>query len=423
MALPVVLARARPTGLLRTVVLDLSAAVGIGMTTALVSSILPAVARRDRMEPIGLAVLAAAPFIANLVGAFAGRLGPRTPKRLALTRALGAGLLVIPVVFPVAPVFVAVAVGFWLTISFGIPLQLRLWGDMYPGDRRTRLIGIIGTGRAASAGIAAVAGGALADRLGGVAVIALVAVIGALLATASAGLPAMSAEVRSYSARASLRALGAHPGLRQVALAQAFYGGGLIAAVPLYVMVQVDRLGLSLAEIGLIGIFGAAATALSSIVWGVVGDRRGGVWVMRTGSLLGVCSMLAYVVAPSVGFLWVAAIAIGLGNAAIDIGLQAVMAENTSLDDRPAAMAGWNAVTGARGIAAPLVATGLVQAGILDLSGALVACVVTTATGTWLYFRVGRETTIPRAARERAVGVLADARGRAGAFRVARSEG
>ena len=47
-----------------------------------------------------------------------------------------------------------------------------------------------------------------------------------------------------FSPRDSFRALRSpHP--HRVALAQGFYGGGLIAAAPLYAIVNVDRLDLS----------------------------------------------------------------------------------------------------------------------------------------------------------------------------------
>jgi hypothetical protein len=63
----------------------------MGVTMALVGAILPTVARRGGLEPLGLAALAAAPFVANFLGAFAGRLGPRSQAQLGLTRGLGVG--------------------------------------------------------------------------------------------------------------------------------------------------------------------------------------------------------------------------------------------------------------------------------------------------------------------------------------------
>ena len=62
--------------------------------------------------------------------------------------------------------------------------------------------------------------------------------------------------------------------------------------VPLYALVQVDRLSLSMAEIGIIGILGAVAATLSCLAWGSMADRRGSVPVMRIGSALGLVSIV-----------------------------------------------------------------------------------------------------------------------------------
>src|SRR4029078_4286349 len=77
----------------RNLALDVLVAIGMGVTMALISSILPTVARRGGLAPIGLSALAAAPFVANLLGAFAGRFGPRNTAHLALVRGLGAAAL------------------------------------------------------------------------------------------------------------------------------------------------------------------------------------------------------------------------------------------------------------------------------------------------------------------------------------------
>ena len=136
---PALLATASRRTIGRNLALDLVVAVGIGVTMALVNAILPTVARRGGLAPVGLAALAAAPFVANLLGAFAGRFGARTTAQLALVRGTGAAALLILFLTPPPPVVVAVAVVFWLSISFGGPFQLRLWGGMYPARLRGRI--------------------------------------------------------------------------------------------------------------------------------------------------------------------------------------------------------------------------------------------------------------------------------------------
>jgi MFS family permease len=380
------------TGLLRrNLLLDLATAVGMGITTALVASLLPSVSRRAGLDPIGLAFLASAPFVANLLGLFAGRLGPRTTRQLAATRAAGAALLLVLVFAPAPIVLTAVAIGFWLSISFATPLQQRIWGAMYPVRERGRLIGKVATGRAAAAGTAALIGGVVADQIGGLAVVAIAGMVGAICATSTSRLRVpLDAAVPVYSARASWQTFRRIPALRQVGTAQAFFGGGLIAAAPLYALVQVDRLSLSLTEIGTIGILASLATTISCLAWGSLADRRGAMPAMQIGSALGFLSLLLYAVAPSVLVLWLAAICVGLANAAIDLGISSVLSEHTTLEERAAAMSGFNALTGARGIVAPFVASGLVQSGLMNITGALLLCAATTGIGALLYLRLSR---------------------------------
>jgi MFS family permease len=373
---------------MRNLALDLLAAVGVGVTGALITALLPTIARRGGLEPLGLAALAAAPFIANLLGAFAGRFGPRSTRQLALLRGAGAASLVLLFIWPIPAVMIAISIVFWLSLSFGGPFHLRLWGTMYPARLRGRVVGAIGMGRAAAAALAAFAGGVIADRLGGPPAVAIAGVVGVACAIGYAGLRAQAAERPPlFSARDSIRALRARPVLGRVALAQGFYGGGLIAAAPLYALVHVDRLDLSLADVGVIGILAAVATTISFLVWGAVADRFGPLVALRGGSAVGLTALIAYAVAPDVAVLWIAAVAAGAGSASIDVGIASVVSDQTTLATRSAAMAGWNAITGARGIAAAFLMSTLLQLGIVDVTTGLLLCAGSSAIGVALFAR------------------------------------
>ena len=145
------------------------------------------------------------------------------------------------------------------------------------------------------------------------------------------------------------------PTLQRVALAQGFFGGGFIAAGPLFALVNVDRLNLSLSDVGIIGVLSAVATTVSFLIWGAVADRVDALAPMRFGSIIGLCGLLAYAVAPGVAVLWLASIAIGVSNSSIDLGVAGVISAETPLASRAAAMSGWNAITGARGLVAPFL--------------------------------------------------------------------
>ena len=186
--------------------------------------------------------------------------------------------------------------------------------------------------------------------------------------------------------------------LRRIVLAQGFYGGGLIAAAPLYAIVYIDRLGMSLTEVGIVGILAASATTLSYYAWGAAADRFGSIQLLRAGSALGLVSLIAVAVTPSVLVLWPATILAGAASAAIDLGINTTISDETELRDRAGALAGWNTVTGARGLAAPFAAAGLVQLGILGVTSALLLCAGVAAVGVVLFARVegareGRLTT------------------------------
>ena len=372
----------------RNLALDLTGAVGMGVSLALVVSLLPTIARRGGLEPIGMAALAAAPFVANLLGAFAGRVGPRSPRQLALVRAVGASSLIALFVLPTPPVMIGAGLVFWISLSFSSPFQLRLWGAMYPARLRGRIVGSLGMGRAAAMAIASIAGGLIADELGGPAVVALGGLVGAVCAIAYVGLRAPAAErPPRFSARDCVQALRDRPVLARITLAQGFYGGGLIAAIPLYAFVYVDRLDLSLGDVGVIGVLTAVATTVSFMIWGLLVDRRGPMVALRLGSVLGLVSLVACALAPDVSVLWVAAVAAGAAGASIDVGLAAVISDQTSLTSRSAAMAGLNAMTGARGIGAAFLMSVLLQLGVVDVTSGLLLCSVATGIGVILYAR------------------------------------
>lgn len=375
-----------PRAIRRNLALDVPVAVGIGLTTAVVGALVPSIARQAGLAPMGIAVLAAAPFLGNLLGAFAGRFGPQGIPGYAALRVLGALLLVAIAVAPGALPILGAAGLFWLSVSFGAPFQTRLWGAMYPARIRGRVIGVLGTARAAAAGIAALAVGFGADRLGVPLAISLAGAAGAVCALAALGLGSgRPLPARQYSAREAVAALAASPRLRRYVLAQALYGAGMIGASPLYAMVNVDRLHLSLTDVGTLAVLGGLATTLSYVGWGAAVDRRGHVLGLRAGAALGVASLLCIALAPDVRLLWISSILAGLSGAAMDLGIQGAIGAHSSLTDRAATMAGWNAVTGARGVLAPMVVSSAVQVGLVDVTGALLLCLLPASAGLALY--------------------------------------
>ena len=373
----------------RNLAFDFVGAAGVGVTLAFVAALLPTIARRGGIDPLGIAAITATPFIANLMSAFAGRWGPRTSVQLALIRGAGAATLLGLLLVPAAPVIVAIVFIFWISLSMSSPFQLRLWGALYPGGLVGRIIGFLGMGRAAAGALAAFAGGVIADRLGVSAAVMLTAVFGVAAAMAYAGQrERITQPPPTFSARDSIRVLRERPLLNRIALAQGFYGGGLIAAVPLFAFVHVDRLGLSLAEVGVIGILLSGATMLSYPVVGVLSDRFGPLVPLRAGGAFGLVAVLGYAFAPSVGLLWLAAATMGVANAAAEVGILAIIGAHTPLSQRAAALAGWNTITGARAIVAMFAMSAALGLGLVTVTSGLLISAGVAAVGVVLYFRV-----------------------------------
>jgi hypothetical protein len=128
------------------------------------------------------------------------------------------------------------------------------------------------------------------------------------------------------------------------------------------------------------------------LAWGAVAYRYDSLAAMRYGSLIGLAGLVAYALAPALAVLLVAALAIGIANASIDVGIAGVISDSTPLTDRAAAMSGWNAFTGARGLVAPFVMSALVQFGVVSVTAGLLLCGAASAIGVALFWWAARRS-------------------------------
>lgn len=398
----------RPTTLQRNLLLDLSGAVGLGAGLAVVGALLPSVARREGLDAMGLAALAAIPFLTSLLGLLAGRIGPRTLGHLSLFRALGASGLLLVLVAP-EPVFIALAMlGFWLAWSLGAPMQQRIWASIYPSASRGRLLGIVGSGRSLATMVALLAFTAAAAGAGWLGIVAIVALIGIVSGMAPSRLTLDDEdEVASYGALESIRTVLRRPMLRRIATAQLVFGSGMVALPALIAMIQVDRLGLSIGNIAIAGLTGSAATVLTFGAWGRLASRTNALVTMTSGTILGTISVAAFAVAPDFATVLVASALLGATGAAIDVSWPLLIADHAAHDEQAAAAAGLGAIMGLRGLIMPFVIVAPIQAGLLDVTGALLLCAAVGVTGSLLYVRLSRFYRLPVRVGRRAAGMAA----------------
>ena len=403
---------ARPGPLQRNLLFDLSSAVGVGVTMAIVGALLPASARQQGLGALGLAVLAALPFAANLLSLLAGRIGPRTPGQLALVRSAGSASLLLVFLFP-QPLVIAVATfAFWASFALGVPLQQRLWSEMYPATERGRLIGIVGSGRFAAGTLALLAATLLVDGTTAGFLLVLVAGIGMVSALATSRLRLGSSEpIARFAVRDSLRTIATHPVLRRLTLAQLVFGAGLVAAPPLIALVYIDRLGLGLDQVAMAGLvlFGTRAVAIGP--WGRVTGRVGGLRTAAIGSLIAVLSLIFFALAPDLTFVLIAAATLGAAGAAIDVAWPVTIAEHAEPDAQSQAAAGLNAIMGARGLIVPFLMMVPISLGWLDVAGGLILSALVTFAGALLYLWAADLLEAPRQAGIRARALVVTAFG------------
>jgi MFS family permease len=368
----------------RNLIADGTMAVGTGLALGVVLGLFPGVARESGVDAAGLALLTATPFVTNVVAIAAGRLPLHTPRQVAAVRAVGCCAFVgLPFLPPIGVVLVAAL--FWLTVSSSVPMQLRMWGLIYPPRDRARLIGLVRTLQATAMSAVSLLGGFVADRLGGAQLVALVGAVSAVLVVGYARLHVSSADPPSlYSPAGSLRALWARPRLRRLAVAHSMTIAGLVACGPLLPLVQIDRLHLSLGSIGLLSAINATATTVSYVAWSRLSEGRGPVHVLLGGVVLGATAPAVYALADGFGPLCVAALAMGLSFSAFDVGVTILLSKEVSVADRPAILSAWNATTSLAGVAAPLLTGGAAQAGIA-VSPLLLGCAACAAVGSVLY--------------------------------------
>lgn len=407
-------ARPRPSTLQRNLALDLTSAIGMGTTMAIVSVLLPSLARRGGIDAMGLAILSALPFLATLLSMFAGRVGPRVPARLALLRAVGALGLLLVLVAPQLLLIAAATFVFWASIAFGSPLEQRIWATAYPAPARGRLLGLVGTGRFAAGTVALAAITAMASGESWVLVVAAVAAFGAVssMAVGRMDVPGVGSGQR-FGAWASLRAVIGTPMVRRFATAQLLFGGGALMAPAFAAMVHVDRLDLSVSDIALAGLLGYGSTAASIGLWGRIAGSTGPLPTVMAGAVIGTISFVVLAFAPTFEVLILATVLLGVSGAAVNASWPLLIADHAPDGEQATVAAGLNAVMGLRGLIVPFAAMAPVTAGYLDETGGLLLCAVAGVAGVLVYGRMLGLVRLPDGTveRMRAVG--------AGAARVA----
>jgi predicted MFS family arabinose efflux permease len=142
------------------------------------------------------------------------------------------------------------------------------------------------------------------------------------------------------------------------------FGMGTLLSWTLYPIIQVDRLQLSYAQIGVLGLVQSLFWLLGFLYWGQQVDRRGGLFVVRATCAVNILLPATYLFANSGWMLLPAFMAQGLTMAGWDMGM--INAGIQLADpDRVTEYAALQAtITGLRGLIAPLITVLLLSLGV-----------------------------------------------------------
>jgi hypothetical protein len=132
----------------------------------------------------------------------------------------------------------------------------------------------------------------------------------------------------------------------------------------LYPLVQVDRLGLSYTDLGLLGTAQSMAWLLGFVYWGQAVDRRGGLWVLRANLAVGFLVPFSYIWATEGWMLLPAFVAQGILSAGVDLGLLNTCIQLADPDKVVEYAAIQATVVGVRGLVSPFIGVALVALGV-----------------------------------------------------------
>jgi predicted MFS family arabinose efflux permease len=315
----------------------------------------------------------------------------RRTIRFAVTCWLVArGVFILTCLVTQATWLLALTTIFWLLESFPTPAYARIAQKIYPARQRGQVMALVRIGMAFAMLLTVPLAGWLLDHIGYRLLFPLASLMGLLSTLRFAQLKVDEGPLPPRQTRSPLvmwRVVGQDRRFMFYLLAFVVYGIGALLGFALYPAIQVDRLGLSYAEIGFLGLAQSICWLLGYIYWGRQIDRRGSLWVMRASFAIYALVPFSYVWASNGWFLLPAFIAQGLVSAGVDLGIVNASIALAPPDRVEEYSAVQSTVVGLRGMAGPLLGLFLLRLGLADraifaIGGSLI--LVASLMLTWL---------------------------------------
>jgi len=291
-----------------------------------------------------------------------------SPKTFAVTGwTLGRAALAVMAFATGTTSLLALAMVLWLLEILPGPAYTRILQSIYPLAHRGKIMALVRFGMALTILVATPLIGLGLDQLGYQAVFPIASALGVASALVFLKMRIVSNPGRAsagYSSLDALRRVMRNRRFLTYQLGVVFFGFGALAANPLYPDVQINRLGLSYTDLGLLGLAQSVSWLIGYFLWGRIIDRYGALRCVMFTFVIQAIAPLSYAFATAGWMLLPAFIAIGLVGAGGDIGFMTACLELSEPEHTQEYAATQSTVIGLRGFIAPFLGVGLLGLGV-----------------------------------------------------------
>ncbi len=292
---------------------------------------------------------------------------------------------------------VALGTVMWLLEFIPNPIYARIVQSIYPIRNRGRILSLVRFGMALTLLIFTPLAGWALDHL----TYHIVFPIAALFGVASALVfravrmdhePAPAATAQRQSTAHALRTVLRNRPFMIFQLGVVLFGLAGLSVNPLFPDVQINRLGLSYTDIGLLGLAQSISWLAGYVLFGRIIDQRGALFCTMLTFGLQAIAPFTYAFAATGWMLLPAFIGLGLVSAGADLGLTNSMLELAEEGRTQEYAVTQSIVIGTRGVLAPFIGVGLLAMGVSQ-SLVFVLAGVTALAGAFIVNRVRRKQT------------------------------
>jgi MFS family permease len=357
---------------------------------------LPAVLTRMGAQPSMISLYLSLSYLGHIAGPlsllFVRRIKPLNFAVASWT--LGRVIFVATGLAMSAPALVVLGTAMWLMEFIPNPIYARIVQAIYPISNRGKILSVVRFGMALTLLIFTPVAGWALDHLTYHVVFPIAGVFGIVsalvfLAIRMGGEPAPPPAAQRQSPVQSLRVVLRNKPFMLFQLGVVLFGIAGLSVNPLFPGVQINRLGLTYTDIGLLGLAQSVAWLGGYVLFGRIIDQRGALFCTMLAFALQAVAPFTYAFATAGWMLLPAFIGLGLVSAGADLGLTSSMLELADEGKVQEYAAAQSIVIGARGLLAPFIGVGLLAMGLSEAWVFALAGGVALA-GAWVVSRVRR---------------------------------